>query len=47
VTPAQFFEEIDFVMTLCRTNTRLLGDALLKAKYLLQSGQYKPGDYMR
>ena len=47
VTPAQFFDEIDFVMTLCRNNTRLLGDALLKAKYLLQSGQYKPGDYMR
>lgn|GEM_PF-3589982 len=47
VTPAQFFEEIDFTLTLCRNNSRELADALLRAKYLLQSGRYKPGDYMR
>ena len=45
VTPAQFFDEIDFVLTLCRNNARNLADALLRAKYLLQSGTYKPGVY--
>lgn len=46
VAPAVFFDELNFTLTVCRgSNARMLGDALLKAKALLESGNYKPGDY--
>ena len=48
VAPAVFFDELNFVLTVCRgSNARVLGDALLKAKALLESGNYKLGDYSR
>ena len=48
INPAQFFDELDFVLSVCRgSNSRELGDALLKAKYILERGNYQPGDYMK
>ena len=48
VAPAVFFDELNFVLTVCRgSNARMLGDALLKAKALLESGNYKLGDYSK
>ncbi|MCR5727893.1 MAG: hypothetical protein K6G24_10550 [Lachnospiraceae bacterium] len=48
VNAAQFFDELDFVMTVCRgSNARELGDALLRARGVLERGQYKPGDYFK
>ena len=48
IAPAVFFDELNFTLTVCRgSNARLLGDALLKAKALLESGNYKLGDYSR
>ena len=48
VAPAVFFDELNFVLSVCRgSNARMLGDALLRAKTLLESGTYKLGDYSK
>ena len=48
VAPAVFFDELNFVISVCRgNNASQLGDALMKAKGLLESGTYKLGDYMK
>ncbi|MBR4777738.1 MAG: hypothetical protein IK007_09030 [Lachnospiraceae bacterium] len=46
INAAQFFDELDFVLSICRANNRMLGDALLRARQVLETGTYKPGDYM-
>lgn len=46
VPPAKFFEEVDFIITVCRGNKApVLSDALQRAKFLLERGDYKYGDY--